>query len=154
MLHECSCHFDEQNNVSCFRGLTCHFWNLFIARQLLNIQEPSVCTDSLSGAKEKPQTNPSPFSNLLLTRSSKAMWLLHAYNDHMGAAILTKSVGEWQQWMQICCGELQYMMSFYMFILKSPSSQYRFGKIPNLMRIHHEFKVWLMGLAYKWKESV
>ena len=77
MLHECSCHFDKKN-VSCSRKMTCHIWNLFIARQLLIIHEQRVCTDSLSGAKEEPQTNPSPFSNLLLTRSSKAMWLLHA----------------------------------------------------------------------------
>ena len=46
-----------------------------------------------------------------------------------------------------------HIMSFYMFIPKSPTSHYQFGKIANLTLIHHQFKVWLTAMAYNWQES-
>ena len=32
-------------------------------------------------------------------------------------------------------------------------SHYQFGKIANLMRIHHKIKLLLMALGYKWQEN-
>ena len=32
-------------------------------------------------------------------------------------------------------------------------NHYQFGKIANLMRIHHKFKLWLTALGYNWQEN-